>query len=72
MLTSPLERPSAAMAPSSSPILLLFCPLCLEQSSERVVILAEYDLRTPVVTMADRVGCGHAELFGQVWRADPR
>jgi hypothetical protein len=48
-----------------SPIALLFCPLCHEKG-QRVAILAEYDLSTPIVTVADLVGCVHAELFGQV------
>jgi hypothetical protein len=54
------------MTPPPSPILLLVCPLCLEQLGERVVILAEYDLSTPIVTVADLVGCAHAERFGEV------
>jgi len=54
------------MDPSPSPIALLVCPLCVEQSGRRVAILAEYDLSTPVVTVADLFGCAHAEVFGQV------
>lgn len=49
-----------------SPIGLLACSLCFEQSGEAVVILAEYDLSTPFVTVGDLVGCPHAERFGQV------
>ncbi len=49
-----------------SPIGLLVCPLCFEQSGERVVILAEYDLSTPFVTVGDLVGCPHAARFGQI------
>jgi hypothetical protein len=49
-----------------SPIALLVCPLCFEQTGERVVILAEYDLSTPFVTVGDLVGCPHAQRFGQV------
>jgi hypothetical protein len=53
------------VSPSNpSPIALLFCPLCLEKG-QRVAILAEYDLSTPIVTVADLVGCVHADLFGQ-------
>jgi hypothetical protein len=49
-----------------SPIALLVCPLCFERTGERIVILAEYDLSTPFVTVGDLVGCPHAQRFGQV------
>ena len=49
-----------------SPIALFICPLCFEETGERVAVLAEYDLSTPMVTVADLVGCAHAERFGQV------
>ena len=54
------------MEPSPPAIALLFCPLCAEQSGERVAILAEYDLSTPILTVADLVGCAHAGRFGQI------
>ena len=54
------------MEPRRSSNALLFCPQCFEQLGERVAILAEYDLSTPLVTIAELVGCFHADLFGQV------
>jgi len=48
------------------PITLFVCPLCLGESGERVVILAEYDLSTPLVTVGDLIGCPHAQRFGQI------
>ena len=45
---------------------MLHCPLCLEQSGQRVILAVEYDLSTPTVTVADLAGCPHAERFGQI------
>ena len=54
------------MDPRPSHVALFICPLCVEERGERLAILAEYDLSTPMVTVADLVGCAHAERFGQV------
>jgi hypothetical protein len=49
-----------------APIALCVRPLCIAQTGERVVILAEYDLSTPLVTVGALTGCPHAQRFGQV------
>jgi hypothetical protein len=57
---------SSPPASMDQPTTLFVCPLCSEESGERVVILAEYDLSTPLVTVGDLIGCLHAQRFGQV------
>jgi len=67
----PGESSPRAMDPRPSPVGLFFCPLCFEQTGERIAIFAEFDLSTPVVTVADLAGCAHAERFGQVGGLTP-
>ena len=51
------SSPPASMDQPSSPIAWFVCPLCFEESGQRVRILAEYDLSTPLVTVGDLIGC---------------
>ena len=48
-----------------SPIGLLVCPLCFQQSGQAVVILVEYDLSTPFMTVGDLVGCPMPSVSGR-------
>jgi hypothetical protein len=66
VLPAARPRPPASMDQPSSPIAWFVCPLCFEESGQRVRILAEYDLSTPLVTVGDLIGCPHAQRFGQV------
>jgi len=47
-----------------SPIALMLCPLCFEESGERIAIVAEYRSE-PIVTVAHLVGCQHGVRFGE-------
>lgn len=42
------------------------CPLCLEAFGRQVIVTAELDLTTPLVTVADLSGCPHGQAFGSV------
>ena len=47
-----------------SPIALMLCPLCFEESGQRIAIVAEYRF-DPAVTVAHLIGCQHGARFGQ-------
>jgi hypothetical protein len=42
------------------------CPLCQETAGRRVRLVAELDLETRYVTVADLSGCAHAMRFGEI------
>ena len=67
----PGESSPRAMDPRPSPAVLLVCPLCFEETGQRIAIFAEFDLSTPMVTVADLVGCAHAKRFGHVGGLSP-
>jgi hypothetical protein len=42
------------------------CPLCRGRAGRDVRIVAELDLETRYVTVADLSGCAHAARFGEI------
>lgn len=42
------------------------CPLCHAAGGRRVPLVAELDLQTRYVTVADLSGCPHAMRFGEI------
>lgn len=42
------------------------CPLCRARKGRDVRIVAELDLETRFVTVADLSGCAHAARFGEI------
>ena len=64
------------MAPSppapDAPRVRFPCPLCRRALGREVLITAEMDLTTPLVTVADLSGCPHARAFGAVGLLTPQ
>jgi hypothetical protein len=72
-ITGHRDRPGddgPAMAPHppapDAPRVAFACPLCLDAFGRTVIIVAELDLTTPLVTVADLSGCRHAQAFGAI------